>query len=475
MGLSTGMVELEATLRACGQEAAATHLRNLDGDARARLAAQLAAVDWTTMEDWIRRYVLAYEPPELPRNIRPAPYYPLEPADEQQEKLYARAVARGEELIAAGAVAGFTVAGGQGTRLGFDGPKGTYPFSPVKNKTFFQLFAETILRVNEKYGTCVPWYVMTSPLNHEDTVAFFEEHEYFGLSPDNVRFFAQGTLPAIGMDGKVLLAEEDSLALSPNGHGGSLLALRDSGALADMRGRGVRHITYWQVDNALVQMFDPLFIGLHDLNGSEMSSRSLTKTGPFEKLGNFCLSDGRLIIVEYSDMPEELAVQEDEAGRLRFRAGSPAIHILDRAFVERITEGQLKLPLHRAEKKVPCIDAEGNRIEPASPNAVKLEMFIFDALPLAENPLILEADRSEQFGPVKQVEGVDSVQSARQFLQERSARWLEKAGITVPRRGDGALACMIELSPRRFVDEDDVLAQAASLRAPLANAEEYYE
>jgi len=190
-----------------------------------------------------------------------------------------------------------------------------------------------------------------------------------------------------------------------------------------------------------------------------MSSRYLAKTGPQEKLGNFCRSGDAVQIIEYSDMPRELAELRDASGQLVYIAGSPAIHMLRRSFVEHLTAtGRLELPLHRATKKVPHILPDGTVVKPDEPNAVKLEMFVFDALPLARNPLILEANRNEQFAPVKNVEGVDSIQSSRALIVERAARWLEVAGVHVPRAEDRTPDCVIELSPRRFLDVDDVLA-----------------
>ena len=355
-------------------------------------------------------------------------------------------------------------------------PRAPLPISPVKNKTLFQLFAESLARAQEKYRTVIPWYILTSPINDGPTRDFFKANGFFGLDPKRVRFFIQGTMPAIGLDGKLLLQAKDSLALSPNGHGGSLLALQQSGALKEMADRRIDHISYWQVDNPLVQMFDPLFLGLHDLCNSDLSSRGLVKTGPFEKLGNYCLVNGKVTIIEYSDMPEDLAKSKGPDGRLRFRVGSPAIHIIRRDFVERLTEGgRLKLPFHRAVKKVPCLDEAGAPVTPAEANAVKLEMFIFDALPLAGKPVILEADRAEQFGPVKNASGIDSVDSSRKLQQERAAVWLEAAGIRIPRQADGSLDCTLELSPRRYLDRADVVAAKDAFTAPESGTQAYFE
>lgn len=447
------------------------------GDAsRRQLVEQLEAIDWARLDDWIKTYVLATPDLDIPSDLKPAGYYPAIPETHHQEQLYSEAMNLGRHLLREGRVAGFTVAGGQGTRLGFDGPKGTYPISPIREKTLFQLFAESVGRACEKYDAIIPWYIMTSPLNDAETRDFFESNDYFGLAPENVTFFSQGVLPAVDLEGKLLLAGRDSLALSPDGHGGSLLALRRSGALDEMRERGIDTISYWQVDNPLVHLFDPLFLGLHDELGSQMSCRALIKTGPMEKLGNFCELNGRTEIIEYSDMPDELAEARDPDGRLTFRAGSPAIHVLNRQFVESLTENdRLNLPVHRAVKKVQHVDAEGRLVDPQEPNAVKFEMFIFDALPLARNVLILEAVREEQFGPVKNKTGVDSAESCRTLMVERAARWLDEAGLPVPRQADGAPDCVVELSPRRYLDPEDVAADAARLTPPKRGAEECYD
>lgn len=457
--------QLRRLLEDCGQAHLLHFWPALHESERRRLASQVLNIDWVRMKEWINEYVIQEPKIDLPVDLQPAPSLPVSPVGREQKELYDNAVRHGRDLLKAGKVAGFTVAGGQGTRLGFDGPKGTLPISPIKNKSLFQLFAEGVLRAGEKYGVEIPWYIMTSPLNDRQTIDFFRKHDYFGVSPANVMFFPQGVMPVIGLDGRVLLSAPDSLALSPNGHGGSLPAMRASGALEDMSQRGIEYISYWQVDNPLVYMFDPLFIGLHARTGAEMSCRGLLKSGPYEKLGNFVSVDNRIVIVEYSDMPEELATMRDENGKLLFRIGSPAIHILNRSFVERLTEdGNPGLPFHRAEKKVGYINEAGDRIEPDQPNAVKLETFIFDALPKADNVLILEAEREEQFGPVKSRVGVDSVESCRRLLINRAGRWLGEAGIEVPRTKEGETACRIELSPRSFMEPEDVKAKADIIR-----------
>ena len=336
------------------------------------LAKQVDALDWDELGAALEECIFNKDETGLPENYGPASYFPLSPETPEQEILYAQAFEHGEGLIRAGKTAAFTVAGGQGTRLGYDGPKGTLDVSPIKQKPLFQLFAEQILGISEKYEVVIPWYVMCSPLNLEATIAHFEEQKYYGLGQDNLKFFAQGVMPATDFEGNLLLASHDSLALSPNGHGGSLKALIDSGSVADMAERGVEHVSYFQVDNPLVSVINPLLIGLHDLQRSDMSSRSLTKTGPFEKLGNFVSIGERVTIIEYSDLPEEKALEKDEDGRIKYRAGSPAIHVLRRDFIEQFASGEIKLPYHRAEKKVACLNDSGEAVTPEQPNACLL-------------------------------------------------------------------------------------------------------
>lgn len=471
-------MELKDRLAAAGQEHLLTWWNELNETEKADFSAQLEEIDFVELEKLIKEYVLVKPKTAIPDDLGPAPYFPLIPKDDAQEELYEKAKARGEELLRAGKVSCLTVAGGQGTRLGFDGPKGTYPIGPVTGRTLFQYFAEGIRRAGKKYGRPITWYVMTSLLNREATEKFFKENNFFGLDPLQVFFFTQGTMPAVGYDGKLLMASKSSLSLSPNGHGGTLLALRKSGALDRMKAEGVEHISYFQVDNPLIPVVNPLFIGLHDLEESQMSAIMLAKTGPFEKLGNFCVTKGRVEIIEYSDLPKELAESRNEDGSLRFIAGSPAIHVISRAFVEELTAGgSLKLPWHRADKKIPFVDAEGNAVSPAEPNGVKLESFIFDAMPLAKRTMILEGDRNAMFAPTKNPTGVDSVESCRAMLVERDAKYLEAAGVKIPRKADGTVDALIELAPINVIDLADAKAyvEKTGLKAITAGSKVHLE
>jgi UDP-N-acetylglucosamine/UDP-N-acetylgalactosamine diphosphorylase len=423
------------------------------------LLTQIQELDFSKIDDWVNNFVRKSTPAAIPANLVPPRSYSPRPSTLEQKRKYSKAIELGKKLISAGKVAAFVVAGGQGTRLGFDGPKGNFPISPVKNKTPFQIFAETIAAASKKYQTVCPWYIMTSPLNHAQTVEIFRSNDYYGLSKENVFIFQQGTLPNLDFEGRIILADKANIACSPDGHGGSLKALYKSGAIADMKKRSVEYISYWQIDNLLVNIFDPLFIGLHSLDAAEMSSKALIKAEPKEKVGNFCLVNGKVTVIEYSDLPDEVAKKRNPDGSLVFELGSIGIHIINTSFIEKLNAKGFALPLHRAVKKIPCIDSLGNPVNPTRPNGIKLESFVFDALPLAEKSIILQTPRSEEFAPVKNAKGVDSIETAREMIVARAADWLESAGVAVPRKDDGSLDCLIEIAPSFAVEKNDIKAK----------------
>ena len=423
---------------------------------RQDLLAQIQELDFEKIEYWVANCIMKSSSAAISTDLVPASFYSSEPAGLQQHHKYAGAVELGKELIKQGKVAAFVVAGGQGTRLGYDGPKGNFPISPVKNKTLFQIFAESIAAASQKYQAICPWYIMTSPLNHTETIEIFRSNGYYGLDDKNVFIFRQGTLPNFSSDGKILLADKAQISCSPDGHGGSLKALYRSGAIEDMKKRGVEFVSYFQVDNPLINIFDPLFIGLHVLDEAEMSSKALIKTGPYEKVGNFCLVDGKVTVIEYSDFPDELAQRQNPDGSLTFGLGSIAIHIISRAFVERLNADGFSLPLHRAVKKIPHIDQQGKPVESDEPGSIKLESFVFDALPLASKSIILQTLRNEEFAPTKNATGVDSVDTTRQMMVTRAAAWLESVGVAIPKKPDGSIDCILEIAPSFALEKDDI-------------------
>lgn len=448
------LATIRTRLAAVGQ----THLLNFYGTLtppqQQSLLAQLADLPLEDIPALIDGYVRHKPEFVLPPGIAPAPYYPHDPASKRQPWDRATAQAAGEAIIREGQVAAFVVAGGQGSRLGYEGPKGCFPAGAVTGKPLFQMFAENILGVHNRYGVWVPWYIMTSPLNHEATRGFFESHTFFGLPRDSVRFFPQGVMPSLDIaTGKVLLAAKSEVATNPDGHGGCIRALHASGALAEMRTRGIRHLSYFQVDNPTVRVIDPVFLGLHARasdSSAEMSSKMVPKVTPEEKVGVFCQTGGKTRVLEYSDLPMDLQRERLPDGTIKFIAGSIAIHILGVEFIQRLaTDKAFTLPYHRAEKKIPCVDpGTGEAITPGANNGVKLEKFVFDALELCKASIVLETDRVEEFAPIKNASGADSPESSRRLQTLRAARWLEACGVAVPKTTGGEPDCVLEISPR---------------------------
>jgi UDP-N-acetylglucosamine/UDP-N-acetylgalactosamine diphosphorylase len=430
----------------------------LSPDAKARLVAEAAEIDLAEVAALVRTLVAAGGAPAADlEGLAPAPYERL-PARGGDAPSWSAAKAAGEAALGAGRVAAFTVAGGQGTRLGYDGPKGTFPVTPVRHRSLFQVFAEKVMAAGRRHGRPLHWFIMTSHQNHEATEAYFGENGHFGLDRARVHFFRQGRMPAVDFSGKIMLETQGSLALSPDGHGGSLRALERSGALELMASEGIDTLSYFQVDNPLVRCVDPAFIGWHLARGSEMSSKTVPKAYPEEKLGHFCTTRGKLVVIEYSDLPMALQREKNPStGALRYEAGSIAIHAIDREFIRRMAKGAGALPFHRADKKITTVDVAGNEVRPAAANGVKFEMFVFDALPSARNPVVVETSRADDFSPVKNAEGVDSPATCRADQLRQFARWLRMAGATVPTDPTGLPDFAMEVSPLFGYDEDSFM------------------
>lgn len=455
--------ELSEQLSVCGQSHLVDYLSKVTPErARRSLIEQLGGIDLDHLDALIERYVRGYSPPPPPRSVSPAKYYALDGTGPSGAWDRAAYRARGEELIRAGRVACFTVAGGQGSRLGYEGPKGCYPTSCVRGRSLFQIFAEGILATGRKYSASVPWYIMTSPLNDAQTRSFFEEHDYFGVGRDEVMFIVQGVMPSLDAEtGQILMADPMHIATNPDGHGGAFGALKNSGALADMQERGVEHVSYFQVDNPHAYVVDPVFLGLHAFapdSSGEFSSKMVAKAGWDEKVGVFCEVDGSTQVIEYSDLDEKLAKQTEPDGRLSFNAGSIAIHAIGVEFIDRVVSNpDYALPFHRALKKVPYFDlATGRPVEPTKNNAVKLEKFVFDGIPIAGASIVVETDRVEEFAPVKNATGTDSIESCKRLQSRRAGRWLAAHGVEIPRTDDGEVGADIEISPLTALCADDL-------------------
>ncbi|MSU70189.1 MAG: UDPGP type 1 family protein [Opitutaceae bacterium] len=449
---------LIAAFQRAGQAQVFAFFDRLSPAARRKLLEEAAEIDLAEI-DRLNRTLVARKAAVGANldGLAPAPYE-RRPEHGGSASEWAKAKAAGEAALRAGRVAAFTVAGGQGTRLGYEGPKGTFCVTPLKQKTLFQVFAEKIRAAAVRYRRPLHWFIMTSHQNHAVTSAYFSDHRFFGLDRGQVHFFRQGRMPAVGFDGRILLESKGAIALSPDGHGGSLRALQRSGALDLMAREGIDILSYFQVDNPLVRCIDPAFIGWHALRGSEMSSKMVPKAYPEEKLGHFCTQGGRLVVVEYSDLPSAMQRETGADGQLRYHAGSVAIHLLDREFVRRMGTGASgpgsTLPFHRADKKIATVDAAGKPVRPDRPNGVKFEMFVFDALPFARSPLVIATRRADDFSPVKNAEGVDSPQTCRADQLRQFTRWLRAGGMAVAADASGLPAHPLEISPLFGYDED---------------------
>jgi UDP-N-acetylglucosamine/UDP-N-acetylgalactosamine diphosphorylase len=444
--------DLRQRLHQNGQPHVVAGWDRLDDKEQRGLLEQLRALDLELLRRLYQQRDQTFSLP-APDKIQPAPITQLTAA-------HARERALGEEALGRGEVAVLMVAGGQGSRLGSDQPKGMFPIGPVSNHSLFQIHAEKVQALWRRHGGPVPFLIMTSPATHAETVRFFAEHRWFGLPPDEVFFFQQGTMPALDhATGQLLFEAPGRLFLSPNGHGGTLTALADGGLLGRLRRHGVEHLFYFQVDNPLVKIADPLFLGHHIAERAEVSSKVVPKDGPADRLGNLVVVDGRCTMIEYSDLPENLARESDDQGNLRLGAGSPAIHIFDMAFLERVARGGARMPYHVARKKVAHVDAVGNAATPDRENALKFELFIFDVLPLAARWTAVETSRREEFAPLKNATGADSPERVRQAISDLAGDWLAQAGVDVPRRPDDSVAVPLEISPLYALDAEELKAR----------------
>ena len=373
---------------------------------------------------------------ELSQQITPPPAirpgYPRRadvPAESVEE-----AIAIGEAALRDGRVALILVAGGQASRLGLNGPKALLPIGPLSGRSLLQFSIDRLKALADRYGSEIPLLIMTSPSVHEAILGYLAEHNHFGLAEENCRLFCQGTMPAIDIDsGRILLESPGALALNPDGHGGMVEALGRSGCLDELARRQIDTISYVQVDNPLAQACDPGLIGFHLAANSEMTSQAVQKINSLEKTGNIVAVDDHLEVIEYSELPESLATESEPDGRLRFWAGSIAVHVFSRGLLEEASRQPGWLPFHHARKVVPFMDHEGNNQAPVKENAIKFERFIFDLLPRAQNALIVEVDRSRTFAPVKNPDenGTDTPATAREAIITLHRQWLLDAGVKI--------------------------------------------
>ena len=443
--------KIASHLRSHGQEHLLEFVESLEQSDQKPLLDQIQNIDLAQLA----KLVAASEDPvdwaALANRSEPPPAVRLGSGHHEFSK--ADAIAAGEAAIRAGKVGMILVAGGQGTRLGFDKPKGMYPVGPISGRTLFQMHCDRLLAVMKRYGVSIPMYVMTSPATDVETRQYFAENARCGLTDDQLQIFCQGTMPAVDdKSGRILMASRTELALSPDGHGGLVSAMDKNRCLADAKSRGIEVFYYAQVDNPLAQLCDPELIGYHLLAGSQMTTQVVQKRFATEKVGNVVSIDGQVQIIEYSDLPQEAAEQTNADGSLKLWAGNMAIHVFDREFLDSVVDSADGLPFHRAHKKVAYVDSDGKSVDPNEPNAIKFERFVFDLLPLAKNALAVEGEAAQVFAPVKNADGgeIDTPAHTKAALLAIHHGWLMAAGAEI---AEGA---RVEIHPDWALDAAEV-------------------
>ncbi|MBN3554048.1 UTP--glucose-1-phosphate uridylyltransferase [Fictibacillus nanhaiensis] len=337
--------------------------------------------------------------------ITPIEYESISNLSDSERKMYEE---RGLQLLREKKVAVVLLAGGQGTRLGHDGPKGTISFSDSTKQSLFALQAERLRKIEKKTDSIVPWYIMTSPINDKETRDYFRNNNYFNCNPNQIFFFKQDLIPTITPKGKLILESKSKISMAPNGNGGVFTSMKSNGVLRELAEKGIKWVFFNNIDNALVQVADPLFIGFADKKGSRVASKAVKKREPGEKVGIFCLSEGRPSVIEYSEMSEEEC--EDE----NFFNSNIGIHLFSLSFLKDTVN--INLPYHFAHKIIPTINENGKTIKSNAPNGYKLEKFYFDIFKYAESMSVLQVLREKEFAPVKNRSGEDSLESARKML-----------------------------------------------------------
>jgi UDP-N-acetylglucosamine/UDP-N-acetylgalactosamine diphosphorylase len=439
--------DLLCRLRAAvpSQEHVLAHWEQLDEIAKAKLATQIDDVDFDLLRTEEARPQAHQQSEE---SLQPPPVVTLEEQSSSHE-----AVLEGELCLTEGRVGVVLVAGGMGTRLGFEQPKGMFPIGPVSGNSLFQVLIERIVALGRRYGVRIPLYLMTSDVTHKATVRFLREHDAFGLNPDDLRVFCQGTLPAIcATTRRLLLASPGELAVCPDGHGGLLEAARKCGCFDDMARRGIDVLFYGQMDNPLLHIADPELIGQHLLANADITTQVVRRANPIEKVGMFVSRDSKVWVLEYSELPKEIATATDDDGQPLFWAANTGVHLFRVPFLKRIASLPNALLAHPCRKQVAHLDAEGKIQQPVEPNAIKFEKFIFDLMHHTNRSVLVESDRATTFAPVKNPDSMttDTAATARTAMVKLHTDWLRHFGTEVAPGVD------VEISPLFALNKSDL-------------------
>ena len=376
----------------------------LTEEAPAKLESQLEHMDWSYLD-------MIHNKEQQRGTFSPLAAMELSEIEANKDKY----LATGLDAVKNGKVGAILLAGGQGTRLGFDKAKGMFNIGKTKELYIFEQLVSNLMKVTNQTGTWVPLYVMTSEINDGMTREFFEEHDYFGYNKDYVKFFVQEMVPAVDFDGNLLMKSEDSLAMSPNGNGGWFSSMVVDGMLEDIHKRGIEWINVFAVDNVLQQIADPLFIGATLASGCESGAKVVRKAAPDERVGVLCTEDGRPSIAEYYEMTDEMATARKENGDLLYGFGVILNYLFREDKLEEIADRHM--PIHVVEKKIPYMDEKGNRVKPEKPNGYKFETLVLDMVHMMNDCIPYEVVREKEFAPIKNRDGVDSIDTARELLR----------------------------------------------------------
>ena len=321
----------------------------------------------------------------------------------------------GLKAIREGKVGAVLLAGGQGTRLGLDRPKGTLNIGVAKELYLFEQLLRNLMDVTDEAGVYVPLYIMTSNINNADTTAFFEEHDYFGYPKDYVKFFVQEMVPACDYEGRIYMESQTEVAMSPNGNGGWFSSMVNAGLLSDIKERGIEWINVFAVDNCLQRIADPMFVGATIAYGCESGAKVVRKAAPDERVGVLCTEDGKPSIAEYYEMTEEMATARKENGDLKYGFGVILNYLFSEKKLEQIADA--RMPIHVVEKKIPYMDVDGTFVKPEQPNGYKFETLVLDMVHMMDDCIPYEVVREREFAPIKKLHGVDSLDSARELMK----------------------------------------------------------
>lgn len=405
--------EIKAKLKKYGQEHLLNHYEGLEEQKKKELLDEIENIDFdliTSLYGTTKNEIKNEED-----DITPMEYldkYKLNDMYKYYENI-------GKRSIKEGKLAAVTMAGGQGTRLGHDGPKGTYDIGLDSHKSLFELLSDDLKEEGKKYNVTIPWFIMTSRENNKETVEFFEKHKNFGYQKDkNLFFFVQGELPMMDTEGKILIGEDGLIKLAADGHGGIYESLVKTKMIEHMKHMGIEWVFIGGVDNCLVKMVDPVLMGIAIEKQVTVACKSVVKANPHEKVGVFCKRNGKPGVIEYSEITDEMAEQTDENNELIYGESHILCNLFNVQAIERM--GESPLPYHIAFKKAKYINKDGILVEPESPNAYKFEAFLFDAFGAVDEMAVLRVKREEEFAPVKNADsvGVDCPRTARELYKK---------------------------------------------------------